>query len=186
MDTRTPGGKAVRTSVRQVYQATSGPGGTAEGTPMNGTSHAARMASAASGANSEAIPPRGVSFPRSLGIVPLTLGSGVSATVSQICLDEPLEVAVEDRVGVGHLHTRTVVLHEPIGVENVGADLRPELDVASFSSQLLDLVVALAPGQVRQTGLEDAHGHRPVLHLGPLVLTRGADARRDVGDPHRR
>src|ERR1017187_6125021 len=63
---------------------------------------------------------------------PLPLGSALLALFHEglkICLDEAVEIAVEHPVHVSDFEVRAVVLDEPVGSENVRADLRPEPDL---------------------------------------------------------
>src|SRR5512140_635781 len=75
--------------------------------------------------------------------VPLARGRGGFLAQDEGRLDEFVEVAVEDAVGVARLHARAQVLDHPVGVENVGADLVPPCDVGLGVLELLQLLVLL-------------------------------------------
>ena len=57
----------------------------------------------------------------------------------QVRLDERGEFAVEDGLDVPHLFAGAVVLHHPIGMKDVGADLASPLDVFQLPLQFLEL-----------------------------------------------
>src|SRR5439155_6479589 len=99
----------------------------------------------------------------------------LSGAPPQLGLDESLDVAVQDRIDVPDLDARPVVLHQPVGMQDVGADLRAELDVAPLAAEVLDPLLTLAAGALGQTRGQDAHRHRPVLQLRALVLTDRRD-----------
>jgi hypothetical protein len=77
-----------------------------------------------------------------------------------------------------------MVLHHPVRMEHVRADLRAERDVAPFAAELLELGDPLLAHPLGQTRLQDAHRDVPVLELGTLVLRGDHDVGRDVGDAH--
>src|SRR5678815_890124 len=62
--------------------------------------------------------------------ISLTLYSRFSRVLGldQVGLDEVVEVAVEDRVHVSHLQIGAVIGHQPIGRQDIRADLRAPLD----------------------------------------------------------
>src|SRR6185295_8237086 len=90
-------------------------------------------------------------------------------------LDQLLEVAVEDAVDVADLDVGPVVLHEPVWGEDVGTDLRTEVDPLAFAPQVLEFGLLLLPHPLGQPSLEDPHRHGPVLQLRTLVLARRRD-----------
>ncbi len=104
----------------------------------------------------------------------------------ELRLDERLDVSVQHRVDVSHLEASAVVLDQPIRLQDVGADLRAELDVLAFAPQVFQPLLALPAHPLGQPGLQDAHSHSPVLNLGPLVLARRRDAGGEMRDAHGR
>ena len=75
-----------------------------------------------------------------------------------------------------------MVLHQRVGVQDVGADLaapRRLLLVAHHGGQL---VLPLLKGALVELALQDVHRHLTVHVLRALVLARDDDARRQVGD----
>src|SRR5207344_1500713 len=104
---------------------------------------------------------------------------------AELGLDQLLEIAIQDPIDVADLDVGPVVLHEPVRRQDVGADLRAEVDPLAFAPEVLELGLLLLPHALGQTGLEDPHRHRPVLQLRALVLTRRRDPARQVRDPHR-
>src|SRR5436305_6046104 len=70
---------------------------------------------------------------------PATLLSGASSTPSssllfsaarqQISSNERLQIAIDNAIHVTHFRFRTMVLDHPIGLQNVGANLRSKFDV---------------------------------------------------------
>ena len=67
-------------------------------------------------------------------------GLGPSA---ELRLDQLLQIAVQDPVDVADLDTRSVVLDEPIGGEDVRADLLAEVDPLALAAEVLELRLLL-------------------------------------------
>src|SRR5207244_8020019 len=99
---------------------------------------------------------------------------------------EPVEVAVEDRGGVADLVVGPVVLDHRVGVQDVRADLRAEVDVLRLALLARDLLGPLALGALGELGAEHRHRRLAVLGLRALVLALHHDARGAVRDAHRR
>ena len=70
------------------------------------------------------------SAPRSWSTV-----AGVGGAAAEFGGHELVEVAVQDRLDVAGLHAGPVVLDHLVGVEDVGADLAAEGDVAAVAAQ---------------------------------------------------
>ena len=71
-------------------------------------------------------------------------------------------------------------------MEDVGPDLGAEVDPHLLPSEVFDPLLSLTAHPLGQSGLQDAHGDRPVLHLRSFVLAGSGDAGGEVGDPDRR
>src|SRR5207249_6677580 len=61
--------------------------------------------------------------------------------LAQVGLDEHVDVAVEDGVGVADLGVRAVVLHHAVGLEHVGAALVAEADIFLALADLGNLLL---------------------------------------------
>src|SRR5690606_27153986 len=70
-------------------------------------------------------------------------GRGGAGGLLQVFLDEGVDLAVEDGVGVADLLAGAVVLHQAVGMEDVGADLAAEGDVLLGLVQRVDLLALL-------------------------------------------
>src|SRR2546425_8121473 len=79
-------------------------------------------------------------------------GRGVPAAGEEVGLDEVVDVAVQDLLDVPPLGTGAMVLHERVGLQDVGADLTAKIDVLLGTLLGLALLVALAKLQVVQAG----------------------------------
>src|SRR2546425_5103602 len=84
--------------------------------------------------------------------------SGGPDPAAKLGLDETIEVPVEDPIDVAELNTRPMVLHHPIRMEHVRADLGSEVDPALLAAQVLDALLPLPAHALGQPGLEDPHG----------------------------
>src|SRR4051794_14398335 len=100
--------------------------------------------------------------------------------------DEAVEVAVEHAPGGAELEVGPVVLDHGVRVQDVGADLRPEVHVERLAARLGDLLAAAALLELDELGAEHGHRGRAVGRLRALVLALNHDAGRLVGDPDRR
>ena len=84
------------------------------------------------------------------------------------------------------LHAGAQVLHHPVGLQHVAADLRPEVDVLLLGLHGVEHRLPLALLVVVEAGAQDLPGHAAVLLLAALVLHRHHDAGGEVGEAHRR
>src|ERR1051325_1970259 len=105
--------------------------------------------------------------------------------LTEVCVDERLDVAVEHGVRVPHLRPRAVILHHAIGMEDVRPDLVAEAELLLPLGELGHLLVLLLALELVETPLQDLHRHRLVLVLGALVLAGDDDAAREVCQPDR-
>ena len=94
--------------------------------------------------------------------------------------------AVENAVGVAGLVTRAVVLHHPVGMQHVRADLAAPLDRLLLADALLLLGAPLVQRLLIEPRAQDPHRHVAVAPLAALVLARHDDAGRQVRDAHGR
>ena len=78
------------------------------------------------------------------------------------------------------------VLDELVRLQDVGADLAAEADLALLVVDLGELGLALLLLQADQLGLEQGQGHGVVLVLRALAPRLGGDAGREVGVAHAR
>src|SRR5581483_11128300 len=96
--------------------------------------------------------------------------AAVSCRLQEICADEPVQVAVEDALGVPHLEAGACVLHLLVRMEDVAADgvaAEPHGDAAALAGELgLALLLRLL-GEARA---EDLHRGLLVRRLAALVL----------------
>ena len=89
--------------------------------------------------------------------------------------DEAVEVAVEHALGVADLEVRAVVLDHRVRVQDVGADLRAEVDVLRLAALARDLLLALALLELDQL----ASAASPSRSRGwPTASARSGTARR--------
>ena len=108
------------------------------------------------------------------------------AVAQQLGADEAVEVAVEHALGVAHLEVRAVVLDHRVRVQDVGADLRAEVDVLRLAPLGGDLLAALALLALEQLGAQHLHRRVLVGRLRALVLALHDDPARAVRDAHGR
>ena len=101
-------------------------------------------------------------------------------------MDEAVQVTVEDAVRVADLEVGPVVLDHRVRVQDVGADLRAEVDVLRLAALLRDLLLAAALLGLDQLRAQHRHRGRAVRGLRALVLALHDDAGRLVGDAHGR
>src|SRR5262245_17654402 len=106
--------------------------------------------------------------------------------VSQVGVDEAVDIAVQDTRRVRRLRARPVILDQRVGLQHVRADLASEVDVLlgpgdAGETRLLDLQLMRV-----EPRLEDAHGELAVSVLAALGLRRHGDAGGQVGDANRR
>src|SRR5581483_11340101 len=112
-------------------------------------------------------------------------GLAAARALAEVGVDERIEVAVEDGVGVPDLDARPEVLHHPVGCADVRADLvsEPDLRLAA-PRELGELLVLLLLLELVEARLQDLHRHRLVLVLRAFVLAGDDDAGREVREPH--
>src|SRR3712207_1296990 len=101
------------------------------------------------------------------------------------CAHEPVEIAVEHALGAADLEVGAVVLDHRVRVQDVGADLRAEVDVLRLAALARYLLLALALLELDQPRAQHRHRGRAIGRLRALVLALHDDARRLVRDPHR-
>src|SRR5215210_7847287 len=109
-----------------------------------------------------------------------------SGPAFKVGVDQVIQVAVEDPVHVGGLRPGAVVLYHLVGVEDVGADLAPPLDVRPFAFQGGQLLLALLPLELEEARPQDPHRYLAVLVLAALVLALDDGTGGEVCDPDRR
>ena len=98
--------------------------------------------------------------------------------VFEVGVDEGVEVAVEDGVGVGGFVFGAQVFDLFVGVENVAADLVAPGSLLVGTFELGEVFQMLLGGQLGEFGAQDGHGRFPVLELRALVLDGDDDAGR--------
>ena len=101
----------------------------------------------------------------------------------QVCLNERIEIAIEDAMQVADLVARAVILDSLRGMHEVGANLVPELDALALARRRIDGLPLLLELHLVEARLQDAHRHGAVGVLAALVLTRDDEVRRQVRDP---
>src|SRR3954471_19509264 len=94
-----------------------------------------------------------------------SIGLVVTGGAQQLRAHEAVEVAVEDRGRVADLVVGPVVLDHRVGVQDVGADLRAEVDVLSLALLARDLLLALALPALGELGAQHPHRRLAVLRL---------------------
>src|SRR5215831_482092 len=104
----------------------------------------------------------------------------VAAAPLEVRLDERVQLAVEDRLDIPGLVARSLVLHELIGRERVGADLAPERDVLLLARQRFELPLSFHPLPFGESRGQDLHRLGAVLDLRSFVLARHDDAGRKM------
>ena len=95
-------------------------------------------------------------------------------------MDEAVEGAVEDGLGVPDLVVGAVILHELVGVEHVRPDLTPESDVLRRPPLPRELGLALLLLELREPRAEEPHRRPLVRELRALVLALDDDPGREV------
>ena len=101
---------------------------------------------------------------------------------AEVTADEGFEIAVEDLVHVANFDTGTEVLGHAVGLQDVAADLRAELDVELGVFELAADLFLLVELVLVEARAEEFHRLLFVLVLGALVLTAGDEACWKVGD----
>src|SRR3954462_13236718 len=104
----------------------------------------------------------------------------------QIGVNEAIEVAVQDALGVSDLMIGSMVFDQLGWVEDIATDwvaAEPHADDAPF---LRSLLLPFLLGELDQPRFEDPHGGLLVGGLGALVLALDDHARRKMRDPDRR
>src|SRR4051794_11798804 len=115
---------------------------------------------------------------------PLPGSAAVSCRLQEICTNEPVQVTVEDSLGVPHLEVRPVILHELVRVEHIAPHrIPPEAHVHS-PALAGELDLALLLGLLGEAGAKDLHRSVLVRGLAALVLHGDDDAARHVRDAH--
>src|SRR2546427_353155 len=114
-----------------------------------------------------AAPPRRSGFPSPRGAT----GPGrLPASGKKVGADEGVEVAVEDALDISALHGGAVILHEGVGLQDVGANLTAEVDLLLRTLLRLPFLIAPASLQIVQAGPQDLHRHVTIAVLRALVL----------------
>src|SRR5438105_9937228 len=93
-------------------------------------------------------------------------------------LDEWVDVAAEHADGVADLDTGAVVLHQRVGVEDVGADLATPVGGAHLAPLLRLRLFLLTHLPLEEARAKDLHRGFLVLTLRTLVLAGDHDSRR--------
>ncbi len=92
-------------------------------------------------------------------------------------MDERIEIAVEDTLGIARLVLCPVVLDLLIGMQHIAADLTPEPGVLHLATLTRKLGLALLLLELGEARLEDAERRLSIRELRALVLTLDDDAR---------
>ena len=116
----------------------------------------------------------------------LRAGRVIARLLEQVGAHEVVEVAVEHALGVAHLDAGAEVLDHRVRVQDVGADLRAEVDVLRLAPLRGDLLRRLRSSSSSELGAQHRHRGRLVGRLRALVLALDDDAARPVGDAHGR
>ena len=109
-------------------------------------------------------------------------GEVAFAAHAEVAADEGLEVAVEDFVDVADFDAGAEVFGHAVGLQDVAADLRAELDVELGVFELAADGLFLFELVLVEAGAQHLHRLLFVLVLGALVLAAGDEAGGDVGD----
>src|SRR5437868_14427906 len=103
----------------------------------------------------------------------------------QRCLDERIDVPVEDTRGIADLEAGAVVLHEGVRVQHVRADLAAPVGGAELAALPRLRLLLLADLSLEQPRAEDLHGRLAVLELRAFVLACDDYPGRQVGGEYR-
>src|SRR6266540_1942956 len=120
---------------------------------------------------------------RLIVLEPLSLEDPPGRLRQQISANEPVEVPVQDTLGVARLVLGAVVLDELVRVEDVAADLAAEADVLRRAAFLRQLRLALLDRALDEARLEQPQCGLLVGRLRALVLTLDDDPGRQMRDP---
>lgn len=104
--------------------------------------------------------------------------------LSEIRVDEAVQIAVHNVVDVAGLIAGAGVLHHLVGHEHVGADLAAPLDLHLHALDIGDLLRVLLLLQLHQLGPQHLHAVVLVLKLAALLLAGHHDARGLVDEAH--
>src|SRR3989338_7967263 len=108
------------------------------------------------------------------------------AYLQQVGLNEAVDVAVQNRIGVADLDAGPVVLYHAVGVEDVGTNLAAPGNLLLGLMKGLHSFLLLFQLKLVQPGAQDLHRHRLVFVLGALVLAGNHNIRGQMGDAHGR
>src|SRR5690606_11173383 len=99
---------------------------------------------------------------------------------------EVIQISVQDGFNLACLNRGAMILHHSIRMENIRPNLVSPGDVGFLILHLLELCPPACYLQFIELGSEDLHRRLAVAMLRPLILTLYNNARRDMGDAHRR
>src|SRR5215831_4240154 len=104
----------------------------------------------------------------------------------QRALDERVDVAVEHLLRVAALRPRAQILHQLVGLQNIGTDLVAPADLGFGGGRSVGLLLAFFQLELVEARLQHGPGDAAVLDLRAFLLARHDDAGGNVGDPHGR
>src|SRR5574337_241982 len=96
-------------------------------------------------------------------------GTGGGSALHEKCVDERLNLPVQDLVDTGGLQPRSMILDELVRGENVGADLAPPGDLLLVAFELGHLLLLLPTIVVVQPRTQDLHRCGLIFMLRPLI-----------------
>ena len=117
-------------------------------------------------------------------LVGITLRLVLSPPITQIGLDEPLKVTVQNTLHISHFVVCSQVFDHLVGLEYIAPHLTTPGCLTLFAPNLIEVSLTLQSGTLGETRLEHRHGPRLVLELRSLVLALHDDPRGKVGDPY--
>lgn len=117
-------------------------------------------------------------------LVGITLRLVLGPSMTQIGVNEPLKVTVQDTLHVSHFVVCSQVFDHLVGLEDIAPHLTTPGSLTFFAPDLIEVSLTLQSGTLGETRLEHCHGPRLVLELRPLILALHDDPRGKVGDPH--
>src|SRR6185312_1300353 len=101
---------------------------------------------------------------------------------AQVAANEGLEVAVENLVDIANFNTGAQVLGHAVGLKNVAANLRAELDIELGVLQFSADGFLLVEFVLVEARAEELHRPLFILVLAALVLASGNEARWEVSN----
>src|SRR5438270_1596908 len=120
-----------------------------------------------------------------LAVLP-TFSLLLSAARQQIGANERLQITIEHAIHIADFGFRAVILDHPVGLENIGANLRSEFYVELGIFNLLGGCSLLLHLEFVELGAQHAHGAFTVLVLRALVLATRDQPGGDVRNAHGR